>query len=241
MLPYRTFWVILGVYALLISLFIYSSQGFTINNSQLGTTLYQFPELWSRLAYVGNIFNLLLGILIIILISDEYSFRTLRQQVIDGLSRWEVVLAKFYIILGVAVTSTLFSLILGLSFGLAYSTDTSIGAVTGQLNHLLYYLVQTVGIMSLAMLIGFSIKKSGLSIVAFIAYVMLVEPLLSMQVPDQIFRFFPSKVISSLTPNPLQNMLDQDVLSPAVALVPAIIYIAVFLLLSYLVLKLRDL
>lgn len=245
-LPYRSFWIILGTYAVLIFLFVYSSQRMDINNSKLGSTLFQFPDIWNNLTYIGNIFNILLGVLIIVLISDEYSFRTLRQQVIDGLSRMELVLAKFYIVLTVAAVSTLFLLAVGLFFGFMYSYDTSTSAVTSQLGHLFYYFVQTIGIMSLAMLFSFIIKKSGLSIIAFLAYVMIIEPLLHTMVPDHIFNFFPSKVLSSLTPNPLQGMLNQattpaDILSPAMALAPALIYTGLFLLVSYLILKLRDL
>ncbi|QCR20999.1 ABC transporter permease [Pontibacter sp. SGAir0037] len=245
-LPYRTFWIILGAFAVLIFLFMYSSQGITINTSKLGDRLYQFPELWNNLTYVASYFNVIPGILMIILISDEYSFRTMRQQVIDGLSRLELVLAKFYMALVIAAACTLFLLMLGLFFGLMYSRDTSASGIFGQIQYLLYYFFQVTGFMSLAMLFSFIIKRSGLSIIVFIATTLVVEPIIRSQVPDHVDKYFPMKSLSSLTPLPIQQMVDQatspsDILSPAVALVPAIIYTILFLLLSYMVLKLRDL
>src|SRR5688500_2377894 len=86
-LPYRTIWVILGIFILLLFLIVKGSSTIEINGQKAGTSLYNFPDIWMKLTYIASYFNLLLGILVIILITDEYSFRTLRQQVIDGYFR----------------------------------------------------------------------------------------------------------------------------------------------------------
>ncbi|HEY4652281.1 MAG TPA: ABC transporter permease, partial [Pontibacter sp.] len=70
-LPYRTFWIILAVYALLMLLILYTSSSVQINGKALGNETYQFPALWMRLTYVAHFFNLLLGILVIVLVTDE--------------------------------------------------------------------------------------------------------------------------------------------------------------------------
>ena len=245
-LPYRTVWVILAIYAALLLLILYASSKVTINGSELGEEMYDLPAFWLRLTYIASFFNLLFGILIIVLVSDEYSFRTLRQQVIDGLSRAELVLAKLYVVLALGVLGTVFLLLLGLYFGLLHSTDHSLSAIFGQIDALSYYFVQAVGYMTLAMLFGFLIKKSGLAIIAFMAYAKIVEPLLHFRLPDAVDKYMPMKVLGSLTPMPGQQMLDQlttptELLSPAWATLPAIGYITLFCLLSYYTLKLRDL
>ncbi|WP_187262932.1 ABC transporter permease subunit [Pontibacter beigongshangensis] len=245
-LPYRTFWVILGIFMLLVFLIFYSVHDITINNTQLGAANYQFPDIWLKLTYISSFFNTLLGILVIVLVSDEYTFRTFRQQIMDGLSRVELVLAKFYVTLGLAAVCTLFLLLIGLFFGLRHSTDTSAGAIMQHLDALFYYFLQAVGFMSLAMLFGFVIKKSGLAIIAFISYVLVLEPIIRSQIPDHIDKFFPTKVLSSLTPLPVQQLLDQatsptELLTPAWATLPALGYIGLFLLVSYLLLRFRDL
>ncbi|GAB3536575.1 hypothetical protein GCM10027443_27250 [Pontibacter brevis] len=245
-LPYRTVWVILAIFATLLTLFLYASSQVTVNGQQLGDNMYRLPDFWLSLTYIASFFNLLFGILIIVLVSDEYTFRTLRQQVIDGLSRADLVLAKLYIILAFAAASTLFLLLLGLYFGLLYSTDRSLSAIFGQIHALSYYFVQSVGYMTLAMLFAFFIRKSGLAIVAFIVYTIILEPLIHFRLPDSTDKYLPMKVLGSLTPRPLQGGLDQmttptELLSPAAASLVAILYIALFCLLSYYILKFRDL
>lgn len=244
--PYRTFWVILAIYVLLLALLVYVSRSVMVSGQSVGPSMYQFPGLWVRFTYIAYFFNLLLGILIIVLVTDEYSFRTLRQQVIDGLSRAELVLSKFYVILALAVFSTVFLLVLGLFFGLLYSNDTGIGAMLGQIDHLSYFFVQAVGYMALAMFFAFLVRKSGLAIIAFLAWSKIVEPIIHYQLDDSIDKYMPMKVFGSLTPMPGQEMLDQltaptELLSPAWATLPALVYIGLLLLLSYLLLRFRDL
>ncbi|MFT2008201.1 ABC transporter permease [Pontibacter sp. 13R65] len=244
-LPYRTFWAILGIFMLLVFLIFYSVDSVTINNARLGSSYYQFPRIWLNLTYISSFFNTLLGILIIVLVADEYSFRTFRQQLIDGLSRVELVLAKFYVMLALASVATLFLLIIGFIFGVGSSIDTSVGSMMRHLDALFYYFVQAVGFMALAMLFGVILKKSGLAIISFVAYVLVLEPIIRSQIPDSIDKFFPTKVLSSLTPMPVQQMFDQatsptELLSPGWALLPALLYIGLYLAASYLLLKLRD-
>ncbi|MCC9166176.1 ABC transporter permease subunit [Pontibacter harenae] len=245
-LPYKTVWVILAIYVVLMVLVLNASSGITINGRQLGADAFQLPGVWQRLSFLASFFNLLLGILIIVLVSDEYSFRTLRQQVIDGLSRVEIVLAKFYVILAVAAFSTIFLLLLGLYFSLLYSTDHSVDAFFSQIDHLSYYFVQAVAYMALAMLFAFLIKKSGLAIIAFIAYAKIVEPLVHLRIPDTVDKYMPMKALGSLTPMPGQDLIDQfttptEQLTPPWAAVAGLFYIGLFLFLSYSLLKVRDL
>ena len=244
--PYRTFWVILAIYVLLMLLILFASSNVEINGKALGATTYQFPGIWQRLSYVAHFFNLLLGILVIVLVTDEYTYRTIRQQIIDGLSRAEVVLAKFYVVLAIATFSTLLLFGLGLYFGLIYSSDKSISAMFSQIDHLSYYFVQAIGYMALAMLFGFIVRKSGLAIIAFLAWSKIIEPLIHFKLPDHIDKYFPMKALDSLTPMPGQDLFGEitapiEQLSPAWAVLPSLLYVVVFLGLCYLVLKLRDL
>ncbi|MFD3001792.1 ABC transporter permease subunit [Pontibacter toksunensis] len=245
-LPYRTVWVILAGYAILLTLFLYASSHVTVNGQQLGESMYRLPAFWQLLTYIASFFSLLFSILVIVLVTDEYAYRTLRQQVIDGLSRADLVSAKLYVILGFAAAGALFLLLLGLYFGLLYSINPSMEAVFSQMDALLYYFVQTAGYMSLAMVFAFLIRKSGLAIVGFIAYSIIIEPLIQLRLPDAIDKYLPMKVMGSLTPRPIQEVLDQvttptELLSPGLAALVTVVYIAVFWLLSYYILRLRDL
>ncbi|MCR5886277.1 ABC transporter permease [Hymenobacter sp. J193] len=245
LLPYRTVWILLVLYAVLLAGFVGMSGGTVINGKPMGNSLYAFPGVWSRLTYVASYFNLLLGILLIILIADEFQFRTFRQQVLDGLSRADLIQGKLGIAVGLTTYATLVVLGIGLFFGLTRGPEAAPGAVTAELGAVGLYAVQALGYLSLAALLAFALRKSGLAILAFLLYGWVAEPLVRSQLPDSLDRYFPGKLLSALTPTPGQELLD-TVAGPSGALLPtqalpiALAYVALFWLLSYLLLR-RDL
>ncbi|CAA9219822.1 MAG: hypothetical protein AVDCRST_MAG95-485 [uncultured Adhaeribacter sp.] len=244
--PYRTFWTILLIFIGLLLLFVYLGSKIEINGQAAGPKLYNFPDIWLKLTYMASYFNLLLGILIIILITDEYSFRTLRQQVIDGWFRSDIIKAKLMVILMIGAGSTLVLLATGLFFGFSYSENTATANIFRDIRYLAFYLVQAVGYMTLAMLFAFLIRKNGLAIIAFLVYAKILEPIIHYRLPDTLDQYFPMKVLSSLTPMPGRDVLESltgptQALSPAAAMLPALAYIGLFCGLAYLLLKLRDL
>ena len=245
-LPYRTFWVILGIFVALLFLIVRGSSSIEINGQKAGTELYNFPDIWMKLTYIASYFNLLLGILVIILVTDEFSFRTLRQQVIDGYFRTDVIAAKLLVVVLIALFATLVVTALGLGFGYAYTENLTTQKVTGNMMYLVYYFVQALGYMALALFFGFLIRKNGLAIIAFLIFSKVIEPILRYPLDDNLDKFFPMKTLSSLTPMPGQDVLDSAFgatleLAPETAVFPAILYIVLFTGLSYLLLKVRDL
>jgi hypothetical protein len=244
-LPYRTAWFILLLFVALLALFVSVGSGVVINGQAVGNTLYAFPEVWHKLAYVASYFNLLLGILLIILITDEYQFRTFRQQVIDGSSAATLVQGKLAVSGLLAAFGMLVVLAVGLFYGLTRSPDSAAKA-TQELGAVVLYGVQALGYLSLAALLAFLLRKSGPAILAFMLYAWVVEPVVRLRIPDEIDRYFPTKVFSSLTPTPGQALLD-TVTGPSGAMLPsqalplALAYAALFWALSYLLLRNRDL
>jgi ABC-2 type transport system permease protein len=246
LIPYRTFWVILLLYSVFLVLFAFASSNITINGQQSGTQIYQFPGIWMKLSYVAGYFNLLLGILLIILITDEYSFRTFRQHVIDGLFRADLVAGKYWVVLLVGIMATAVLTLTGLAFGITYTPRVTPGLVVSGAMHLVYYLVQAIGYMSIAVLFGFLIRKNGLAVIAFLGYTKVVEPLIHWRLDDNIDKYLPMKVLASLTPMPGQEVLDSltgptFALNPQQAILPALVYIGLFYALTFFLLKVRDL
>ncbi|MCC2545005.1 ABC transporter permease [Hymenobacter sp. BT175] len=245
LLPYRTVWVILLLHAALLVLFVSVGGGVVINGQKIGSSLYAFPGLWKNLSYVASYFNLLPGILLIILITDEYQFRTFRQQVINGSSAAELVQGKLLVAVLLSLFAVLAVLATGLFFGLTKAPETAGQATTG-LQAVLLYAVQTQGYFALAALLGFLIRKSGPAILVFLLYAWMVEPVLRYPTPDDIDRYFPTKVLSSLTPLPNEEVMatmtgSTGALLPGEAVPFALAYAALFWLLSYLLLRNRDL
>lgn len=244
-IPYRTVWVLLLAYLVLLTLFVSAGGNLVLNGQQVGATLYTFPGVWQKLAYVASYYNLLLGILLIVLITDEFQYRTFRQQVIDGASLVELLQNKAVVSTLLAGFGVLTVLALGFYFGLTRAAESANQATVG-ITAVALYGVQVLGILSLAALVAVLVRRSGPAIPLFLLYVWVVEPLLRFSLPDTLDRYLPAKVFNSLTPMPGQEVLDtmtgpSSALLPTQALPLALVYTALFWGLSYLILRNRDL
>lgn len=164
--------------------------------------LFSFPYVWASLSWIASWFNLLLGILAIILIGNEYQFRTFRKQILDGVSRYQLLYAKMVVLLTLALYALLLVLLTGFVFGFFYSDHITINSVFEKFPFALVFFVQALAYMMLGMMFAVIFKNNALSIVAFILFFFPIEPIIRAFVPDTIDRFFPIKIISNLTPMP---------------------------------------
>ena len=164
--------------------------------------LYQFPNIWEFFPWVASWFNLLLAILIIVMTGNEYTFRTFRQHVIDGLSRADLLTGKVFLIITVAVYSMLMVLLFSLLFGFIFTRDMTAGLFVKKTYILLVYFVQAVAYMSTGFLLAILFRNTALAIVLFILYRLIIEPVFRLFFPPEARLYFPMKVISNLTPMP---------------------------------------
>ncbi len=164
--------------------------------------LYQFPNIWEFFPWVASWFNLLLAILIIVITGNEYTFRTFRQHVIDGLSRSDLLTGKVFLIITIAVYSMLMVLLFSLLFGFIFTRDMTAGLFVKKTYILLVYFVQAVAYMSTGFLLAILFRNTALAIVLFILYRLIIEPVFRLFFPPEARLYFPMKVISNLTPMP---------------------------------------
>ncbi|MCB0639107.1 MAG: ABC transporter permease, partial [Lewinella sp.] len=83
---------------------------------------YIFPSVWGFLGYVGNWMAFFcFGFLAIGMVTLEQSFRTQRQNIITGLSRWQYLRGKITFLAAVALAATLYYVICALLIGLAHT------------------------------------------------------------------------------------------------------------------------
>jgi len=223
--------------------------------------LVSFPNVWGTLAWVGSWFNLLLGILFAILVGNEHQFRTFRKQIMDGVSRNQLLYAKITVMSVIALYALLLVFLSGLIFGFIYTSNYSLGSIFNNMPLILVLYIQAFAYMMLGMLIGFIFRTNALSIIMFILFFFPGEPILRAFFPDQIDRFFPIKIISNLTPMPdflgiatsdmiqvngssplsLQKMgLLQDSLSMGSSILVCLTYIILFYLATKLIVEKRN-
>ncbi|MGO4289923.1 ABC transporter permease [Chitinophaga sp. RAB17] len=178
---YRTFWVMLLLALIVIPAgnFMVADKFSDLNFKQLGKLIgnpFSFPNVWLTMASMNSYISLLFGLLLIILVTNEYTYRTNRQNVIDGWERKEFVYAKLFWLVAISLTTllvaTVSSLLIGMIYGDAPFTFEGY-------EYMLYYFLQLNVMLTIALLIGVLVKRAGLGIVLFIAYNMMLDQLLS--------------------------------------------------------------
>ena len=123
LLPYRAFWIFAGLYTGLFVTAVYIlgaiERSVTLNGQQIELHLFEFPEIWHRVAYIGSFFHYLLAFLVILAISNEFDFHTFRLQLMDGLSRRALLAGKVLLILLLSLGATVLLVFICLCMGLA--------------------------------------------------------------------------------------------------------------------------
>lgn len=247
---YRVFWVILGLFVFLLPIIFYGLGNINIHSSgPQGQTdiidpskIFHFPKVWQYLTYMASYFVLILGILMIILVTNEFSFGTLRQNIVDGLNRKEVIAGKVWIALLISIFCVLYVLILGFAFGITYSDAGESSLADGKIWYLVAFMNQLTGYLSLAILIGIFIKRSGFAIVLFILYTLVIERVFWIMRYDFV-NYLPVNTYQSLTPFPV-NILQNPHAKPdkvfELDFFIGLAYTAAFIILSYWLLKRKD-
>ncbi|HCT30489.1 MAG TPA: hypothetical protein DIW31_07095 [Bacteroidales bacterium] len=164
--------------------------------------LVSFPYVWETLSWIGSWFNILLGILAIILVGNEFQFRTFRKQIIDGVSRNQLLNAKMIVMATLSIYALVLVLLSSFLLGFVYSDSITISSVFEKSPFVFVLFIQSFAYMMLGMLFALVLKNNAISIVTFILFFFPGEPILRAFFPDSIDRFFPIKIISNLTPMP---------------------------------------
>ena len=177
--------------------------------------IFNYPYIWHFNTYMASFFKLFLAIIIIAMVANEYSNRTLKQNLIDGLSKKEFILSKFLMTVVFSVISTVFVVVISLILGSFYSDYTEFSIIASDLEFILAYFIKHLGFFAFCLFIGILIKRSAfalgfLVIWNFIEWV--IYGLLFWQFgkastyPDSILQFFPLRSMSNLIDQPFSRL-----------------------------------
>ena len=133
-----------------------------INLAEQG--IFNFPFIWHFNTYFAAFLKIFLAVVIVSMMANEYSYGTLKQNLIDGMSKKEFILSKFLTVVLFAGVSTIFVFIVSLILGLIFSDFKEIGIIFSQLEYLLAYFVKLVGFFSFCLFLGILIKKSAFAL-----------------------------------------------------------------------------
>ncbi len=177
--------------------------------------IFNFPFIWHFNTYVAAILKIFLAIVIVSMMSNEYSYRTLKQNLIDGLSKKEFVLSKFITVIGFALISTLFVFIVSMILGLSFSDYTEIGIIFSDMEYLLAYFIKLVGFFAFCMFLGILVKRSAFAI-GFLVVWWIIESIVygllkwqffkGTNIAENISQFFPLEAMSNLIKEPMTRL-----------------------------------
>ncbi len=156
-----TYFVLLSLIALAAAIKV----NIGINEFQLAREgIFEFPYIWHFTTYSAAIFKLFIAIVVITMMTNEYSYGTLKQNLIDGLSKEEFILSKFFSLVLLAAVSTIFVFIFTLILGLIYSQDVSAAIIFTDLQYLVGYFFKLVGFFSMCLFLAVLVKKSAFAL-----------------------------------------------------------------------------
>jgi len=225
--------------------------------------IFNFPYIWHFNTYIASILKFFLLLVIVSMMSNEYSYKTLKQNLIDGLSKKEFVLSKFYAVIAFAAISTLFVFVVSLILGLFYSDFNEFAIITSDLEYLFAFFIKLVGFFSFGLFLGILVKRSAFAVGAMVVWYIiewLILVLCKWILPItweqgfQIKGFLPLEAMSNLIKEPgtrlgavksvVSQIGEQITKNYAVQFIDVLIvsiWTFIFIYLSFVLLKKRDL
>ena len=211
-----------------------------------GLPIFDFVDIWQNLGWLATIFKWIPAFVIIISVTLEYSQKTIKQNIIDGLSHREFLFSKLALVIMISILSALLLFLLGLFLGLMYSPVKEISYIIENLEFVAGYGLEVFVFLCMAMFFAFWIQKSGVTIILFLLYTASIEPIFTAimhyEYKWQVW-YFPVEAINRIIRVPFQKYALSHVHDKIIIqdVFVALGWAAVFIMLSYWMLKKRDL
>lgn len=225
--------------------------------------IFNFPFIWHFNTYFADIFKFFLAIVIVSMMANEYSYGTLKQNLIDGMSKKEFILSKFLTVFVFALASTVFVFVMSLILGYSYSSYTDFSIVFNDTIYLLAFFVKLLGFFSFCLFLGIFVKRSAFAL-GFLLVWYIVEGILFGLLRWQVFnsneevakvvQFFPLSSMSNLIVEPFSRLSVVKTIGSQIgvngikdysihfsSILIVLVWTAIFITLSYKILKKRDL
>lgn len=226
--------------------------------------IFNFPFIWHFNTYIASIFKLFLAIVIVSMMANEYTYGTLKQGLIDGLSKKEFVLSKFLVVVFFSFASTIFIFLLSLVLGAFFSSYTEASAVFSDLNYLLAYFIKLIAFFSFCLFLGTLIKRSAFALGFLLIWTIIESIIIGLlrwnffpktDVYQTVGQFFPLESMSNLIKAPFTRLSAIKNIESTITqentirdysvhfsdMVIVLVWTFLFIYLSYSLLKKRDL
>jgi len=224
--------------------------------------IFNFPYIWHFNTFITAFFKLFLAIVIVSMMANEYSNKTIKQNLIDGLSKKEFILSKFLTVVSFALASTIFVFVVSLILGLVYSDFDELSIIFSDLEFILAFFVKLMGFFSFCLFLGILVKRSAFALgflVIWQIFEVIIRGLIRWKLfdgetTDAIMGFFPLQSMFNLIKQPFTRLEAVQTVADQVGeqinlnyhvhwyeILIVLAWTAIFVYLSYALLKKRDL
>lgn len=256
-----TYFVLLSFIALIASI-NFSFLGINFRIADQG--IFNFPYIWHFNTYVASILKFFLAVVIVSMMANEYTYGTLKQNLIDGLSKNEFIKSKLITVILFALGSTIFVFIMSMILGLCFSSYDEAGIIFSDLEYLLAYFVKLVAFFSFCLFLGILVKRSAFAL-GFLLVWFFFEGIIfgllrwlvfsSTEQVQKVTAFLPLESMSNLIKEPVTRFQAYKAIENQVSggvapkdysvhwyeILIVIVWTVIFMLMSYKILKKRDL
>ncbi len=219
-LHFKAFWILSGIYFVTVLLInwglpeIIEKIAETTRSNELKLLKYfvfNFPDIWQNITWAGSLrffIKVILGMILIIHVCQEYSNKTIRQNIIAGMSRAEFFWSKVIFAAILTLFSTLILIISGIYLGFSNSSTTAIGDIFGKMDFMFAYMLEIFVYMSFALMLGTFIKRTGFAISALFL-VLLIEPIIQYKlIPEAAWSYLPINAMNALITSPNTSLVE---------------------------------
>ncbi|MBL7472663.1 ABC transporter permease [Robertkochia sediminum] len=256
--------LILAYFILLLSIAMIAAIKFDIGPVEFHLAdqgIFNFPYIWHFNTYVAAWFKLFLAIIIVSMMSNEYSNKTIKQNLIDGLSKKEFIMSKFLTVIAFALISTVFVFVVSMILGLIFSDYNEPGIIFSDLEYLIAFFVKLMGFFAFCLFLGILVKRSAFAL-GFLILWQAFEGIAygvmrwkgSEALADAVYQFLPLNAMSNLIKEPatrlgavksVANQLGEEFSKDygvhILEILIVLAWTALFVYASYWLLKRRDL
>lgn len=257
--------LILSYFVLLTSIALVAAIKFNIGPIQFHLAdqgIFNFPYIWHFNTFITALFKFFLAIVIVSMMSNEYSNKTIKQNLIDGLSKKEFILSKFLTVVSFSIISTVFVFLVSLILGLIYSDYNELSIISSNLEFLIAFFVKLTGFFSFCLFLGILVKRSAFAL-GFLFLWFLIENLFfkltlwrlgGKEFSESLVAFLPLESMSNLIKEPFSRLGAVQSVASQIGekltlnyqvhwyeLFIVLCWTAIFVYLSYAILKKRDL
>lgn len=260
-LSYKAFWLMIAFYGILLAFMIFGIPGlidYIAEKSGEPTKfrifkaiVFNFPDIWQNISFVASMryfIKIILGLVVIILVTTEFHYLTVRANIINGLSRKDFLAGKIEMIILLSIFSTAVIFLSGLYLGFVHSSSTTATNVFSKMIYLLGYFIEITTYLLFCLLFGILIKKTGLTFILHFVY-LFTEPILDYYLPDKLAEYLPVNAMNNIIQTPNTSLIKikspgfdydfQEFISGWDVMI-CLTYGVLFVWLSYLVLRKRD-